>query len=206
MFGWFCVTVGVALGSALLPLISVEVFVLGLVTENPRVHWAMIGAAVAIGQVAGKLLYYLAARGSIRLPSFLHNQAHRERPMLRRSSPIRRQPRRKRFATGESDADRIRLLSVGSVTPRREAWRARTKGLRAKLDGLRERCHRHPGWMAVTYTVSALVGLPPYMAMTVLAGFARMRMSLFIGAGLAGRFARYSVLAASPALFAGWMH
>lgn len=171
MFGWFCVTVGVALGSALLPLISVEVFVLGLVAENPRVHWAMIGAAVAIGQVAGKLLYYLAARGSIRLPSFLHKQVHRERPV-----------------------------------PRQEAWRTRTSGLRDKLDLLRERCHRHSGWMAVTYTVSAVVGLPPYMAMTVLAGFARMRMSLFIGAGLAGRFARYSVLAASPALFAGWMH
>lgn len=172
MFGWFCVTVGVALGSALLPLISVEVFVLGLAAENHRVHWAVIGAAVAIGQVAGKLLYYLAARGSIRLPSFLHNQLHRERPM----------------------------------TPRREAWRTRTKGLRDKVDALRERCHRHPKWMAVTYTVSAVVGLPPYMAMTVLAGFARMRMSLFIGAGLAGRFARYSVLAASPAIFAGWLH
>jgi membrane protein YqaA with SNARE-associated domain len=172
MFGWFCVTVGVALGSALLPLVSVEVFVLGLMAENPGVHWAMVGAAVAIGQVAGKLLYYLAARGSIKLPSFLHAQLHRER----------------------------------SMTPRREAWRRRTKGMRDKLHALRERCHRHPGWMAATYTVSAVVGLPPYMAMTVLAGFARMRMTLFIGAGLAGRFARYSLLAASPALFAGWVH
>jgi membrane protein YqaA with SNARE-associated domain len=44
------------------------------------------------------------------------------------------------------------------------------------------------------------------MATTVLAGLVRMPMSLFLGAGLAGRFARFSLLAASPAMFAGWLH
>lgn len=172
MIGWLCVTLGVAFGSAIVPLISVEVFVIGLASSEPGVHWLAIGAAVAIGQVAGKLLFYLAAKGSIKLPKFLHDRLHRERPM----------------------------------TARRARWELRTKRLRAWLEGLRERCHRHPAWMTGTYGVSAVVGLPPFMATTVLAGLVRMPMSLFLGAGLAGRFARFSLLAASPALFAGWLH
>ncbi|UJW31849.1 hypothetical protein L3Q67_42965 [Saccharothrix sp. AJ9571] len=172
MIGWLCVTLGVAFGSAIVPLISVEVFVIGLASSEPGVHWLAIGAAVAIGQIAGKLLYYLAAKGSIKLPKFLHDRLHRERPM----------------------------------TPRRARWELRTKRVRAWLEALRERCHRHPAWMTGTYGVSAVVGLPPFMATTVLAGLVRMPMSLFLGAGLAGRFARFSLLAASPAMFAGWLH
>ncbi|HJQ48808.1 MAG TPA: hypothetical protein VJ870_21140 [Amycolatopsis sp.] len=172
MLGWFCLTLGVAFGSALIPVISVEVFVLGLVSSEPGVQWFLVGAAVAIGQMAGKLLYYLAARGSIRLPPFLHDRLHRERPQ----------------------------------TPWRERWHRRTKWLRAKVEALRERCHRHPFWMNGTYGVSSVVGLPPFMATTVLAGLVDMRMSTFIGAGLAGRFVRYSALAACPALLTSWTH
>jgi membrane protein YqaA with SNARE-associated domain len=51
-----------------------------------------------------------------------------------------------------------------------------------------------------------VIGMPPFMATSVLAGLAKMSMSTFIGAGLAGRWIRFSVLAASPALFAGWLH
>jgi membrane protein YqaA with SNARE-associated domain len=172
MFGWFFVTLGVAFGSALVPLINVEVFVLGLVASQPGAHWLVIGAAVAIGQMAGKLFYYLAARGSIRLPAFLGDRMHRERPL----------------------------------TPRRVRMRLRTKWIRTKVEALRERCHRHPAWMTGTYGVSAVLGLPPFMATTVLAGLADMPMSTFVGVGLAGRFVRYSLLAACPAIFNAWLH
>jgi membrane protein YqaA with SNARE-associated domain len=172
MLGWLCVTLGVAFGSALLPLVSVELFVLGLVASEPSVPWLAIGGAVAVGQIAGKLIYFLAARGSIKLPRKLHDRLHR----------------------------------VRAPSARRERWDLRTKSLRGKLDGLRERCHRHPHWMVGTYGVSSLIGMPPFMATSVLAGLAKMSMSMFIGAGLVGRWIRFSVLAASPALFAGWMH
>lgn len=171
MVGWFCVTLAVAFGSALVPVISIEVFVLGLMASEPQLGWLMIAAAVAIGQVAGKLLYYLAARESIRLPAFLHDRLYRERP----------------------------------VTPWRQRWQARTGWIRAEVHALRDRCHRHPRWMAGTYAVSAVIGLPPFMATTVLAGLADLPVATFIGAGLAGRFARYSVLAACPALFDAWL-
>lgn len=120
------VTFCVSFGSALLPVISVELYVIAVAAGPEPVHWALVAAVVAVGQIAGKTLYYLAARGSIRLPAYLHR------------TPKERLP-----------------------SQRRDRWRARTK---------------------------------------------RMRMSVFLAAGLLGRFARFALLAASPALVAGWMH
>ncbi|HEY3708126.1 MAG TPA: hypothetical protein VGL64_02025 [Amycolatopsis sp.] len=172
--GWLLITFGVAFGSAIVPLVNAELFVVGLCASQHNPHWLWLGAAVAAGQIAGKLLYFLAARGSIKLPKFLHDRLHR----------VRERP----------------------PTERRERWHRRTKVLRSKVEALRERCQRHPNWMAGTYGVSSLVGLPPFMATSVLAGMVRMRMSTFLAAGLAGRWVRFSLLAASPALFAGWLH
>lgn len=172
MLGWLGLTLGVALGSALVPLVNVEVFVLGLMASEPAAQWYLVGAAVAVGQMAGKLLHYLAARGSIKLPAALHDRLHRPRPASRW----------------------------------RERWRLRTKWVRAKVEALRERCHRHPKWMVGTYGVSSVLGLPPFMATTVLAGLVHMPMPTFVSVGLAGRFVRYCVLAACPAVFAHWMH
>ncbi|WP_285610068.1 hypothetical protein [Actinokineospora globicatena] len=170
MLGWLCVTFGVAFSSALVPLVSVELFVLGLAAQEPQVHWLALGAVVAVAQILGKLLFYFAARGSIHLPAFLHRRHDRERPL----------------------------------TARRVRWEVRTKRLRDWVAQIRERCERHPAWLYGTYSVSSVVGLPPFMAMVVLAGLVRMRLAAFIGVGLLGRFIRFSALAASPALFAGW--
>lgn len=163
MLGWLCLTFGVAFGSALVPLISIEVFVIGLVTQQPGISWWWIGIAVAVGQVLGKMLYFLAARGSLRLPAFLKRE---EKP-------------------------------AEQLSPRRLKWKAR-------LEWVRLRCHRHPHWMVGTHAVSSVVGLPPFMFTTVLAGLAGMSSWLFISTSVAGRFARFSVLAASPAAVAGW--
>lgn len=167
MLMWLAVSMGIAFGSALLPLISIEIFLIGLVTQEPDIPWLALGAVIAIGQVAGKLIYYFAAKGSLHLPKFMH-----------------RKP--------------------GQPSARRDRWAMRTKRLRAWVERLTERCHRHPHWMFGTYSVSSVVGVPPFMATTVLAGLARMNLTAFVSAGLIGRFVRFSMLAASPALFAGW--
>jgi membrane protein YqaA with SNARE-associated domain len=168
MLMWLAVCMGVAFGSALLPVISIEIFLLGLVSQQPHLPWLALGAVIAVGQVAGKLLYFWAARGDLRLPAFLH-----------------RKPR--------------------PLTPRRHRMAMRTKRIRALVERITERCHRHPRWMVGTYSVSSVVGVPPFMATSVLAGMARMRLSAFVSAGLLGRFVRFSLLAASPAIFAGWL-
>jgi membrane protein YqaA with SNARE-associated domain len=168
VIAWLGLTLGVAFGSALLPLISIEIFLVGLAMQQPHIPWLCLGATVAVGQVAGKLLYYYAAKGSLRLPSFMHRKEKID-------------------------------------TPRRIAWRRRTKRLRMWVEFLREKCHRHPKWMVGTYGLSSVVGLPPFMATSVLAGMARMSLSAFLGAGLIGRFIRFSLVAASPAVFANWI-
>jgi membrane protein YqaA with SNARE-associated domain len=161
--GWLCLTFGVAFGSAMVPLISIEIFVIGLVTQQPGISWWWIGLVVAVGQVLGKMFYFLAARGSLHLPAFLKRPEKPDKPL----------------------------------SPRRVKWKAR-------LEWVRVRCHRHPHWMFGTHAVSSVVGLPPFMFTTVLAGLAGMSSWLFISTGMIGRFARFSVLAASPAAVAGW--
>lgn len=168
MIAWLGLTLGVAFGSALLPLISIEIFLVGLAMNQPHIPWLCLGAVVAVGQVAGKLLYYYAAKGTLRLPKFMHCREKID-------------------------------------TPRRVAWRRRTKRIRGWVEFLREKCHRHPRWMVGTYGVSSVLGLPPFMATSVLAGMVRMKLSAFLSAGLVGRFIRFSIVAASPAVFAGWI-
>src|SRR2546421_10940921 len=123
MLVWLGLSMGIAFGSALLPLISIEIFLIGLVTQQPDIPWLALGAVIAIGQVAGKLIYYSAAKGSLHLPAFLH-----------------RAPR--------------------PLTDRRRRIAIRTKRLRAFVERITERCHRHPRWMVGTYSVSSVVGLP----------------------------------------------
>lgn len=171
MFAWLCVTLGVAFGSALLPLVSIEIFIVGLALQEPHIPWLALGAVVAVGQVGGKLVYYYAARGDVHLPRWMHRK-RREK---------------------------------GPVTARRIRWELRTKRIRAWIEALREKCHRHPRWMVGTYGISSVLGLPPYMATAVLAGMARMSLSAFLSAGLLGRFVRFSAIAASPALCASWI-
>jgi membrane protein YqaA with SNARE-associated domain len=165
VIAWLSLTFGVAVGSAIVPLISIELFVLGLVTQQPSIACWAVGLAVASGQVLGKLVYFLAARGSLRLPNFLQRK---EKP-----------------------------AKAGSEF--RLKWKAR-------LEKVRDRCHRHPHWMFSTHALSSVFGLPPFMFTTVLAGLAGMSTPLFVATGAIGRFARFTVLAASPAVMASWLH
>lgn len=170
MIGWLCLAFGIALGVAVAPVFSVEVFVISLASTT-AIPWLLIGATVATGQVAGKTVYYLGARGSIRLPAPLHRRLHKQR----------------------------------APSALRSRWHARNARIRGWIDGLRERCQRHPYWLNGTYGVSSVIGLPPFMATSVLAGLMRMRPGVFITTGIVGRFIRFSALAAAPAVFTAWL-
>lgn len=171
MWPWLCVALAVAVGTAIVPFVSVELFVIGFALQRPDISWALIAAVVAVGHVGGKLFYYYAARGAFHLPRVL-----------------RRRPRPK------------------VMTDRRLRRQLRTKRVRAWIAWLREKCEAHPRWMFGTYSLSAVGGLPPFMAMTVLAGLVRMKVAAFLSAGIIGRFIRFSLIAASPAVFHGWFH
>jgi len=170
VIGWLFLAFAVAVGLALAPVFSVEVLVISLASTT-SIPWMLLGAAVAVGEVAGKSLYYLAARGTIRLPAPLHN----------------------------------RIRNQHSPGARRRQWRRGSNRVRTWFHNIRERCIRHPYWLGSTCGISAVIGLPPFMATTVLAGMMRMRPSVFLTTGVVGRFVRFSALAAAPALVSAWL-
>ncbi|HYS36459.1 MAG TPA: hypothetical protein VEO01_12590, partial [Pseudonocardiaceae bacterium] len=57
--------------------------------------------------------------------------------------------------------------------------------------------------IAATAT-SALFGVPPFLATTVLAGLAGLSLRTFVAASLPARFLRFTLLAASPNLVLHW--
>jgi len=162
MLTWLAIAFGLAFATAVVPVGSIELFLIGLATNRPDIPFLALGAVVAVGQVTGKVLHYYAARGVLRLPSLTRRRARRE-------------PRAR-----------------GRWPERVSAWTSRAA----------ERAREHPRWMAGMFGVSSVVGLPPFGATTVLAGLTRMRLEIFLSAGLAGRFVRYSCLAAAPAVVA----
>jgi membrane protein YqaA with SNARE-associated domain len=69
---------------------------------------------------------------------------------------------------------------------------------------LQETSQRRPMWIAGVLLASALTGLPPFMAVSVLAGMARVRLVTFLVTGLIGRFARFAAILAFAGLLTGW--
>jgi membrane protein YqaA with SNARE-associated domain len=181
LLGWLFVALGIAIASSVLPILSVEVFLVAFAAHHPHLPvplFILLGAMTAVGQVAGKLLYFYAARGSLHLPAFMHRAAGASQNTTALGPPPERGLRRWWHAV----ASRIRLAWL---------W-------------LRVRCHRHPKVLIAATATSALFGVPPFLATTVLAGLAGLSLRTFVAASLPARFLRFTLLAASPSLVLHW--
>jgi len=66
---------GTAIAAALVPLISVELVLIGMVLEAPHLPWWLLALVVTLGQMVGKLLYFYAGRGSLCLPGLLRHKS-----------------------------------------------------------------------------------------------------------------------------------
>lgn len=135
--------------SALLPFVNAEAYLVGVaaLTRPPSV-W-LLALVAAAGQMVGKLLFYYAGRGALRLPRLLQRKQKQGR------------------------------------------WAAR-------LRGWRQRAEAKPLFGAGLVLVSALAGLPPFAAVSVLAGVVRLPVWVFAPLGLAGRYGRFLVLLLAP--------
>lgn len=174
---WLVVTLGVATAAALIPPLSVELFAIGLILKQPEIPWWLLAAVITIGQFAGKLVYFYAGRGQIRLPQFLHRSAR----AATRDGPPPPPP-----------------------TGWRRYWHQTVSWLRAAWIWLRDKCHRHPYVMFGATACSSLVGLPPFAATCVLAGLAGLSLRAFALGVIPGRFIRFSLIAASPTMVKHW--
>jgi membrane protein YqaA with SNARE-associated domain len=71
---WGSLTLWYSALSALIPVFNIELYLVGLVSQQPQLQWWLLGLAAAVGQLSGKTLFYLAGRGSLRLPGWLHGR------------------------------------------------------------------------------------------------------------------------------------
>ncbi|HEY4458107.1 MAG TPA: hypothetical protein VGN81_27580 [Pseudonocardiaceae bacterium] len=179
MFTWLMVTLGVAIGAALFPPLSVELFALGLILKHPEIPWWALAAMIALGQFLGKLVYYYAGRGQIRLPQFLHRRATA-------ATAVREGP------------------PPPPPTGLRRYWHRAWMWVRNAWFWLRDKCHSHPYWMLGALACSSFVGLPPFAAMSVLAGLAGLSLRSFALGVIPGRFTRFALIAASPIMVKHW--
>jgi membrane protein YqaA with SNARE-associated domain len=190
---WLVVAFFVSVAAAILPFISVELFVLGLGFHHPQLPWLLFGVVIGVGQVLGKLVYYYAGRGDLRLPAFLHRRAREPAAVGPGGEPL--------------DAA-VEPADEGDPAEQAEPgrWRRFWAWVGRKWLWLKEKCQAHPKWMFAALAVSSLIGIPPQIATTVLAGLARLSLRAFVVAVLPGRVIRFSALAASPMLVHHWMH
>ena len=159
VIGLLSTTFGVSVASALMPLISVELFAVGLVLKAPHIPWWVLAIVIATGQIGGKLLHYYAARGVIRLPKFMQRKNKTERK------------------------------------GRAREW----------LEAFRANCRSRPVWTGTIMLISALASLPPFAAVAIIAGWAKVPVATFLLTGFIGRFARFGALAIAPGVVAGWL-
>ncbi len=71
---WIALTFGVAAVSALFPPLNLETYIVALMLQRSELAWWLVGPVAAAGQMLGKMPYYYAARGSVRLPGWLHRK------------------------------------------------------------------------------------------------------------------------------------
>lgn len=71
MIGWFVTTMGAAALGSVFPVINIELYLVGVLTAVSGLSWWALALAATIGQLAGKVLFFLAGRGSITLGSRL---------------------------------------------------------------------------------------------------------------------------------------
>lgn len=159
VIGLLSTTFGVSVASALMPLISVELFAIGLVLKAPHIPWWVLAVVIATGQIGGKLLHYYAARGVIRLPKFMQRKKKTERK------------------------------------GRGREW----------LESFRANCRKRPVWTGAVMLISALASLPPFAAVAIIAGWAKVPVTTFLLTGFIGRFVRFGALAIAPGMVATWI-
>ena len=67
MIGWLLATAGTAALGSVFPLVNIELYLITVVSTTDTAVWWVLGLAAAVGQVAGKTLFYLAGKGSFTL-------------------------------------------------------------------------------------------------------------------------------------------
>jgi membrane protein YqaA with SNARE-associated domain len=194
-------TAAVAAASAFVPAIPIEAYLIAVITTTGADPVAL-GIAAGLGQTAGKLLTFLAARGVIRsswLRRWLGRRTGRPGSGPADGSPPRRawaRTRRRLVVAGERMAAALRC----AVPPALERWsRAAARSASAASKRLIILLDR-PVVAAPIVFLSALVGMPPLLVTSVYAAGTQMSAATFGAICLVGRSVRFVAIALVPQL------
>lgn len=180
---------GVAVTSALLPPVNLELYLIGLVLKAPQLPWWLLAVVVAVGQLSGKLVYFQIGRGTLN-----------GRTLLRRSSRVRPIFLRLRLLY-RTVLTRVRASALlRRLRPHRADTPSRVRGW---MDRIREQFTGTPTRTAGFLLFSAFTSLPPFAWVVVAAGAARVPLRTFLVTGLVGRIARFGLVAIGPVILAG---
>lgn len=207
---------GVGVVSGLVPVINIEAYLLTLTLAGdggpPWLQAVLAGA----GQVAGKLVYFYAGRGSLRLPAFLRRwapqQARADKAGAQESGPETGHETEPETGQGTGPGDeraavsRLRrvLRGVGRAPGMSTVVRWGGRAVR-RLAVWRARAEQRPRWCMAVLGVSAFTGLPPYGVMSAVAGGLRLSMTSFLIIGVPARCTRLVVVVLAPGVVSGVM-
>jgi membrane protein YqaA with SNARE-associated domain len=93
-------------------------------------------------------------------------------------------------------AGKLLWYAAGAGTTRLPWLRGKLESpkVAAAMTRWRDRTDGRPVYTGLVLLASAFAGLPPFMLMSVVAGVLRVRMWLFLGTGLVGRFFRFWIV------------
>ncbi|WBB97705.1 MULTISPECIES: hypothetical protein [unclassified Solwaraspora] len=213
-------TVAVGALSAVSPVTPIEPYLIALTatTSSPPVA---LGVAAALGQTVAKLAMFLASRGVIQSPWL-------RRWLAKRTAPKAAATASAVAADGTTPTDTTATNptptdDTATDTPPtdgrpRAGWLRRIgpaigdrlpQGLRSRLSGWAgwvAREHRRlyePAFVIPTLFASSVIGVPPLLVTTVVAGGTRMPASVFAVVCFIGRSIRFVALAMVPSWFSG---
>jgi len=199
-------TAAVAAVSAFVPAIPIEAYLVAAITTTGADPVAL-GIAAGLGQTAGKLVTFLAARGVIRSSRLRRSLQRRTGPPgagppgagpADGSPPGRAWARgRRRIAVAR---ERMAAASSRAVPSALGRWsRAAARSAKAASQQLIILLDR-PAVAAPTVFLSALLGIPPLLLTSVYAAGTHMSAATFGTVCLAGRSIRFIAIALVPPL------
>jgi len=199
-------TAAVAAVSAFVPAIPIEAYLVAAITTTGADPVAL-GIAAGLGQTAGKLVTFLAARGVIRSSRLRRSLQRRTGPPgagppgagpADGSPPGRAWARgRRRIAVAR---ERMAAASSRAVPSALRRWsRAAARSAKAASQQLIILLDR-PAVAAPTVFLSALLGIPPLLLTSVYAAGTHMSAATFGTVCLAGRSIRFIAIALVPPL------
>ena len=75
MIGWLLATVGTAALGSVLPVVNIELYLVGVVSTVDSVPWWALALAATVGQIGAKSVFFFAGQGSFTLGSRLGRRA-----------------------------------------------------------------------------------------------------------------------------------